>query len=403
MTSENSIGTAESTGRLFIPALAISVFAVSISMPMLGLLTSDMATTFFGNAEPAAIGIVAQLSTVDTLAEMVFALLLAFFALRLKHKPVLLAGMVILAISAIGSFFAPTLLWLQFFYLVEGIGTVMVNIMAFTLIGRFVPTQKKAKAVSYLLAVTALVSLLGPLIINYITKVDGWRYNYLWFVLPVVGASLLLAFAKIPSRSDNNPTTPSGNAYLGSLKQVLLNKSALACMIGGMLSGGLMAGIFSIAFYRNQFLVSRDFATGIVIASTVMFILATLVAGRLANRLGARTLTITGTAAGSILLLIYFWIPNLWVTLILDMTHVFFAVVAFTALSTLYLDQAPKSRGTMMSFRSVFGNLGGVIGTVVGGAMLAYFVSYQAVGFALGALGLVATAVFFFAKDPNKT
>ena len=122
-------------GRWFVPALVVASFATSISGPMLRLLTVDFAKTFLGTAKPASVGLVAQISTVNGAAEVVFALIMGLLAVRFRHKPLLLAGVVLVAISAVGGFFAPTLPYLQIFYAIEGIGTIMVGIMAFTMIG----------------------------------------------------------------------------------------------------------------------------------------------------------------------------------------------------------------------------------------------------------------------------
>jgi Na+/melibiose symporter-like transporter len=62
----------------------------------------------------------------------------------------------------------------------------------------------------------------------------------------------------------------------------------------------------------------------------------------------------------------------------------------------------------MMSLRSIFTEMGGAIGAALGGALLVLFsynlaLSYQTVGIAFGAIGIAASAVFYFlTKDPNK-
>jgi hypothetical protein len=57
----------------------------------------------------------------------------------------------------------------------------------------------------------------------------------------------------------------------------------------------------------------------------------------------------------------------------------------------------------MMSLSVTFGTTGGAIGAAVGGALLVLFVSYQAVGLALGATDIAAATIFcFLTKDPTK-
>src|SRR5512136_451808 len=108
-TAEDEEKRAFGTGRLFIPALVIAFFSATISIPILLLLTVNFAETFLGSGAPAAIGLASQTATLNGLGELVFALFMGFLAVRFRHKALLLTGIVLVALSAVGNFFAPTL------------------------------------------------------------------------------------------------------------------------------------------------------------------------------------------------------------------------------------------------------------------------------------------------------
>lgn len=91
--------------RLFLPSLAVTTFAIGISDAIITLLAVDIAKTFFGSANAATVGAVSQLSTFNAAAEVAFALLLSVLAIRFRHKPLLLAGVLLVVASAAGSFF----------------------------------------------------------------------------------------------------------------------------------------------------------------------------------------------------------------------------------------------------------------------------------------------------------
>jgi predicted MFS family arabinose efflux permease len=397
MSDEATAPEKTSMARMLVPALAAAAFAVSMSAPMLRLFTVDFATTF-----QVPTGVAAQTSTVNSAAEVVFALLMGVLAVRFKHKSLLLVGVLLVAVSAIGSYLAPTLSVLLIFYAMEGGASVMVGIMGLTLIGDTLPLKNKAKAVSYLIAITSLASLIGIPVMGLIADVGGWRSVFAFFVLPVSVAGLILAFFGLPNRSHEKPLASGENTSLSGFKQVLLNKSAFSCLLVGMLASAGAVGIFAVAFFREKFSMPLDYAVVIVLLATTMYIIASLVIGRLANRIGTKPLTIAGSIGSSVLVMSIFFMPNLWAAVAANILHVWFSAAAVTAFSCLTLDQVPNSRGTMMSMRSVFGNLGGAIGAAVGGIVLLLF-SYQALGLALGAMGIAAAAVvFFLVKDPNK-
>jgi predicted MFS family arabinose efflux permease len=385
--------------RMFVPSLAVSGFAVSISAPMLSLLTLDIASTF-----NVSVGVAAQLSTVNNLFEIIFALAMGALAVRFRHKSLLLIGTLLVVVSAIIGFFAPTLALMQISFALEGGGTVMVSIMSLALIGEFLPTQKKAKAVSYVFAIVSMASLVGTPLIGFFTDMAGWRSVFLLLVLPISAIGLVMSFLSLPTRPAKEKDSDVNGGYKKSFKQVFLSKSATGCLIGGIVSaaGTSSFGIFAIAFYRVRFLASRDFTVAVMFMVLALFVLAALGVGRVVNRVGAKNLAAFSIPITGILTLSFFFAPYLWVALILNVFHAFSFAASGTAFNCLVIDQVPKSRGTMLSLKTVCGSLGAAIGAGLAGTLLVLF-SYQAVGIALGAMCVTTGVVYYFLiKDPAK-
>jgi predicted MFS family arabinose efflux permease len=397
MSKEPTPSEKTSPRKLLVPSIVAALFAVSLSTPMLRLFTRDFATTF---QVPTAIA--GQASTVNGAAEVVFAFLMGFFAVKFKHRSILLVGVLLTAVSAIGSYLAPNFSLMLIFYSIEGVASVMVGIIGLTLVGDALPFAKKAKAVSYMIAVSYLAFLVGLPVVGFIAAVWGWRSVFILLVLPVSVAGLVLAFFALPSRPHEQQISADEKPYVGSFKQVLLNKSAVSCLLVGMFASAASVGVYTIPFFMEQFSMSLDLAVVTLLLATSMWIIASLVIGRLVNRIGAKPITIACSLASSVFVMAIFAMPSMWLALAVDMVHVWFAAAAATAFSCLVLDQVPKSRGTMMSTRSIFGAMGGAIGAAVGGVALFLF-SYQALGLAIGAIGIIPAAiVFFLVKDPNK-
>jgi predicted MFS family arabinose efflux permease len=72
---------------------------------------------------------------------------------------------------------------------------------------------------------------------------------------------------------------------------------------------------------------------------------------------------------------------------------------AVTGGHSLIVEQAPKSRGTMMSINGVFGSIGITIGTAFGGLTLTQ--GFQLLGLTLGVFAVIsALIILFLAKEP---
>lgn len=391
----------ESQGRLLVPALVIGTMSVSVSITLLQLFLVDIGSTF-----NVSVGMASQLATVNHAGELVSALLMGVLAVRFRYKPLILAGMLFVLFSAVGSFFAPDFATMQIFFALEGIGTVMFSVMSFTLIGDVFASQKRAKAVSYLMAALFGMALISFPLSGFIANVAGWRSNFVLQTLPISLAGLVLALLIVPSKLNGQTVTVRKASYVESFKQVLTDKSATACLASQILAAaGSMESIFGIALYRERFSVPLNFTVVIAMASMAIFIVGSLVAGRLTNGFGAKPTTVAGTLLCGVFTVVYFFIPNLWGALVFNFLTAWFASIGVTSYTCLALAQVPKSRGTMMSLNSAVEALGTTIGPAVGGALLVLTLGfYGAVGLALGGMFVASAMIrFFLAKDSTRT
>ena len=124
---------ASSPGRFFVLSLAVTFFSTWIIESLTGVFLVDVATTFFGSSNPVALATTGQLVTISSIVSVIFAVLLGFLSVSQSHKRLLLIGSFSVTLGILGCFFAPDFLFMQFFFSIEGIGTVVVGAMAFTL------------------------------------------------------------------------------------------------------------------------------------------------------------------------------------------------------------------------------------------------------------------------------
>ncbi len=395
----------KSQSRLFVPSLAISASAVVITNLLVTLLLVEIASTF-----QVSEGVAVQLRTVNAVAEVIFGVLMGFLAVRFRHKSLLLVGVTLVALSALGSFFAPTLSLLLLFSFFEGSGSIMVTIMVFTLIGDSLPLNKKTRAVSWVLAAGYVFSLWGNPMISFFADIGGWRYVFLMLVLPVSAIGIISAFFGVSSsKLDRKPPAIDRWTYLHNFKQVFLNKSAASCLIGGLLFTGASFGVFAIAFYRNVFLVSREVTVYILVIIGLIAIIGSLVGGRLAGRFSVKSLTAINVFGCGVSIVLLFFSPNIWTALVFNFSCTWFIAVGTSAFCCLVLEQVPTCRGTMMSLYRLFSGIGLIVAPAIGGGILVLFsswskeIGYQALGLGIGGMSIAAACIIFFlAKDINR-
>jgi predicted MFS family arabinose efflux permease len=383
--------------KLFLSALAFAVFAAAVIDVMLPLLLTDVAKTF-----QVQVGTALTISSISAIVGVAVGLLMAVLSVRFRHKPLLLLGVLFISAAALGTYLAPTFLSLQILYSLNGVGSVMVGAMALALIGESFPFEKRGKAVGWIVAAGFLAFTIGAPMTGLLVNFGGWRSVMLWFNLPVSVASLLFAFFVIPSKFGQD-RIGAKSPILAGCRQTLTNRSAAACLIGGLLiSATGVITIFVISFWRNQFGLTTSFGSIITMVNATIAATGGIVAGRLVNRTGRKLTGVVAGFVGSIMVVLTVFMPTLATSWGVSMIRVWCFGMLSASFASLTLEQIPKFRGTMMSLRGAFGGVGGFLGTAVGGIVLNLY-NYQTVGIILGAFGFGAVmVVLFLAKDPCK-
>ena len=217
-------------GRLFVPSLALAFFSTWIIESLTGVFLVDVASEFFGSSNPVAIATTGQLVTISSVVSIVFAVLLGFLSVRYDHKRLLLIGSFSVILGILGCFLATNFLFMQFFFPVEGIGTVAIGSMSLTLVGEFLVVSRRPKAIGWILAGNSLAGIISSLVISlFFSSTGDWRSYLLWFALPISTVSLVAVYFFVPS-APHKPKAIGKKAYFESFKQVLLKKSSASCL-----------------------------------------------------------------------------------------------------------------------------------------------------------------------------
>lgn len=384
--------------RLFLPALAAASFASGPITVMAALLLIDIGSSF-----GISVGVTGQMNTSYSVVAVIFALLTGALSIKFRHKFLLLVGLLLMAVSALGCLVALDFATFLAFYSVSGAGYAIVNPMTFTLVGERFPLEKRTSAIGWIVAGGALVYVIGAPMIAIMSGYQGWRFLLPGFVLPILLIAILLAFLGLPKTPRKRQMSPYAESN-PSPKLIFQSRSAVACLIGDTLRSAAFVAVvlYATSFFRQRFLVSTDYASIILLGGALSYVLGSLNTGRFVKRIGRKPSTVLTALSAGIFTASYVFIPNVWISVVLMLSASWFFGMVASSANSLTLEQIPELRGKLMSIDTAVLNVGSAIGSAVGGLALLYS-GYEALGISLGATGIAASLVFYLlTKDPTK-
>ncbi len=380
-----------------ISSLSLATFTTEQMDILMSLFLIDVAATF-----QVTEGVAGQIVTISRIASVAMGFFISILSVRFRHKTLLLFGSLIVIIGLIGSFSAPSFLFMQTFYPLDGVGTIIIRAMTLALIGGLLPISKRAKAVGITVSVISLAWIVTSPISGFIAGASNWRFVILLYMLPISIAGLVWTFIGVPSTPKQKINEIKSPSYMQAFKSILKNQSASACLIGFTLISILQGWtLYAITFYRTQFAVSIESASIILLIVTSFFGLGGIIGSRFIGSYGGKRLLVIVCISRSFLIAGLVYSPLLWIALPIDFLNAFLTGIGLTSGNCLSLGQVAKYPGPMMSLLTMGGALGSAIGIFIGGMV------YDSFGFlimtpVLAIFGLIAAFVFqFYAKEPT--
>jgi MFS family permease len=194
--------------------------------------------------------------------------------------------------------------------------------------------------------------------------------------------------------------------YSKAFKQILLNKSAIACVTATALFTCVsVVPVYAVSFYRVVFAVSPLIGGVFASVAAVGAIFGGIGGGRLINRCGRKPLTVAGALVSGTAAILFTYMPNMLLSVAFWAISAATAAITCSALFSLVLEQVPSFKGSMMAINSTFQNTGSILGLIIGGLVLnLYHNNFLLLMTIFGTLGVAsAPIIFLLAKDPCKT
>lgn len=414
--------TTTSSDRWALASLSLAILLSSLGTSIANVALPTLAQAFDASFQQVQWIVLAYLLAITTLIVSVGRL-----GDIVGRRRLLLVGLVLFTLASVLCGIAPTLWLLIAARAAQGLGAAVMMAIAMALVGETVPKERAGRAMGLLGTMSAIGTALGPTLGGALIAALGWRAIFL-VNLPLGIIALLLAWRCLPAGTARPKSDRPGFDSLGTLLLALtLAAYALAMTIGRgsfgalnvallsaaglgvglfvlveakvasplvnpemfrnpVLSAGLAASVLVLTvamatlvvgpFYLSRALGLEPAAVGLVMSVGPIFsALSGVPAGRLVDRLGAPTMSITGLVAmatGSVALAMLpatFGVAGYVAALaVLTPGYQLFQAANNT---TVMMDVQPDQRGVVSGLLNLSRNLGGLTGASVMGAVFA--------------------------------
>lgn len=381
---------------LMLASFMSSSFATQPPGLITGLLLIDIGLTF-----GQQVGISGQIRTFSLVAGVIVSLLLGALSIKFNPRSLMLAGLLLLALSSVGCSIAwdfPSMLVL---YSLTGVATTIITPMANTLIGVHFPPEERTKVLGWSAAGTSIAYLVCSPLVSFIAGLAGWRMTFVALTLPLSLLALATTFIGIP-RATSDSKSVSTQGFFAGFRSVFSNRSATFCLLGTTLTWASFIGTltYGISFFRETFSMAVVWASLLLSAMALSKTIGHMLIGSLVRRFGRKNAAVASVISTALFTGFYLLSDYLWLSIALVCISCVLAGFMHSSVDSLNLEQVPEFRGSMMSLGQTASSLGGVIGSGLGGLTLILY-GYRGVGVLLGLFGVVSGIVYYlFAKEP---
>jgi len=378
LTAVQQRGVSSSTLLSF----AAAVFMVRAAMLMLGPLLVALADDF-----GTSIAVAGQLAAATFITWGITAPLVGPISDTYGRRPVLLIGVLLMALGVLGSGLAWNYSSLMATRLVTGVGSAMIPPTIMAALADNLPVEKVGKAVGFITASSWVGVAVGVPAIALLGYLGGWRLPFY-----VTGGLSLALWVPLWLR------LPSGQRRLGQridlfnrFKVIGRQSAPWYVLIANATQQAALLGLmtyFAAYMIESYGWDEANTAPGLALLG-VGAVIGSFAGGFLAGR--ARSLewlAAISLAGGVVTGLLFALDAYAWLVVAMAFVASVLVSVSMPVLMTLIMHLAGQSRGTAGGMFSTSNQFGGVVGASAGGLMLSLG-GYPAVGL----LYLVATVL----------
>lgn len=354
---------AKSSPYLLLLLLYAAVFLAMTAALMLGPLLVELAREF--NTSVAVSG---QLAAAGFLTWGFTAPLVGPVSDTYGRRPVAVVGLTLMAVGVLASALAWNYPALLAFRLVTGVGAGMIPPNSIAAVADHFPPETRGRAISWMVSSVRLGPVLGLPLVALLADAGGWRlpfYAVGGLILVVLGM-LWVWFPRVPQ-----PRQPF--SFFAHFKDVGRRRSQWYLLATIFLSQTAFFGTFIyLAPYLIQSYQLTEGETALPLALAGSGAVAgSLVGGSVAGRARRRAIVATVLVGGGLFVGLAFsaGLPP-WPVVVVSFVALGAFSITLTVLAAMIIELAGRSRATAIGLFAAGNQLGGVVGTSVGGLML---------------------------------
>jgi DHA1 family inner membrane transport protein len=290
---------------------------------------------------------------------------------RVGRRPLLVAGLLAMAIAGIGVATAPSYGLIALWRLIGGLGGGTYMGTVFATVSDHFPATERGRSLGWVVTFQSLALVLGVPAMTLAGTVAGWRGAVLGHAAVVLICAGCVWFV-VPARSHHALSAP-------------VPFSALARLVGPRVLGLLVAGTFervcyaAVAVFLPTYLLTRyaidapHLALGLAVVA-VGNLVGNLLGAHLSDRLPAPQVLLAFSliAAGVMALPVLSWAPAVPLSIALGFIYTLVNATGRPALLTVLSEVSAEGRGAVMGLNITFSSFGWIGATALGGVVLGF-------------------------------
>ena len=373
--------------------LSVTTFLAMLAVLILSPLLVELAKEF--NTSVAAVG---QLGGATAIAWGITAPLAGPVSDAYGRRPLLLTGLMLLALGILGAALAWNYGSLLAFRLLTGVGGAMIPPNSFALVFDIFPPEGRGKAIGWLISATGIGASLGVALVAFLLDVGGWRLPF-YVVGGVTLALCALLWVWLP-QSQRGPGRSL--SFISHYREV--GSSAVVWYVMAVNALRNMTFIGAFSYLAAKLMQTYGLTAGETVLPLAVAGLGVIAGGFIGGRLAGHRrrldwLVPAYLVGGLLAVLVFTTTVSPWIIVVLAFGAGSMATISTTVLPTLLMELAGSSRTTATGMLAVGNQVGVFGGASIGGAMLALG-GFPMVGFfCLGAAILAAIVLRLKVRD----